>query len=241
MKRFYTFIFILIVSVLATMAVLGSALSNNVAKNPNTIVISLPSLYNEDSKNDENDLDDWDFNSEMSLFGSELSSDGEKIIYPGSSNSIEITIENRNDEALDFDIDFSFASNNEELWIPLMCKITRYDGVELTNGYVPVETITDLSDHHTLGALHYAYYEIDWYWPTGEDDNFYGELAMKEELRISSTIHAKTNKSEDTLSTNGVKIEYKKNPIWQIVNVIVGIVLGLGAITTLLKLFSLED
>mgnify|MGYP003305365988 CR=1 FL=1 len=36
------------------------------------------------------------------------------------------------------------------------------------------------------------YYEIDWYWPSGEDDNFYGELAMKEELRISSTIHAKT-------------------------------------------------
>lgn len=238
MKKFYSFIFLLIVSLLASVAVLGSVLGDNVGKNPNTISISLPSLYYE---NTESNLNDWEYVSEMTLFGSNYGENREKVISPGMSNSVEISIENRNDEALDYEVVFSFSSSDENLWIPLQCKITRYDGTLLTDEYVAVETLTNLTDKHTIGGNRYAYYIVDWYWPSSEDDTEIGNIVMDENLKIFSSISATTNKSETTDVKNGIAIEYDFDSWWKIGNIVVGVIIGLSALITCLKVRNIED
>ena len=129
-KRFYLCIMFIVVALLASIAVLGSLLSNNVGKDPDTVLISLPSLTPE---NEEATLDEWEYVSNMTLFGSNYGANKDKVIAPGMSNSVEIVVDNRNGGALDYKIDFNFKSGQDDFWIPLQVKITRYDGTLLTD------------------------------------------------------------------------------------------------------------
>ena len=241
MKKLYSFIFILIVLLLASSAILGSLLGDNIGKDPNTVLISLPSLH---ADNKETNLDDWEYVSEMTLFGSNYGENRDKIIAPGMSDSAEIKIENRNNDSLDYVVDFNFASNDENFWIPLQYKITRYDGTALTDGFVSMKDLTNLSDTHTIGGNHYAYYIVEWCWPSGEDDNYYGDLALEKDIKIFASINAKTNKSEVTNATNansGIEIEYDTNETWKYVNVVIGIILGIITLITFLQVRQFDD
>lgn len=237
-KKFYFIIALLMVASLASVAILGSLLNDNIGKDPDTILISLPSLSPED--NDET-LNEWDFVSEMTLFGSVYSEDREKLIAPGMSNSTEIVIDNRNSGALGYEISFNFASSEEDFWIPLKVQITRYDGTLLTDNYVDVNELSSLVDTHDIGGDCYAYYLVEWYWPDGTNDSEIGNLALEKDVKIFASINAKTWKSEEQNVSHGVEREYEQEPVWQTVNIIVAVALAVCAFTTCTTLLRLEN
>ena len=237
-KKLYSFVFALVVFVFASLAVLGSVLGDNIGKDPNAILVSLPSIY---SKIQEKDLEQWDFVSEMTLFGSNYGEDRDKVIAPGMSHSVEIVIDNRNSDALDYEINFSFFSSEEDLWIPLQCKITRYDGMLITNDYTPVENLRNLSDTHTLGGERYAYYLVEWYWPDDIDNTYIGNMALEKDLKISASINATSKKSEDKESINGISTEYKQETGWETFNTVIGVIIGIQIFITCLSVYKLDD
>ena len=201
-------------------------------------MISLPSLTPE---NEEATLKEWEYTSNMTLFGSNYGANKEKVIAPGMSNSVEIVIDNRNGGALDYEIDFNFMSGQEDYWIPLQVKITRYDGTLLTDDYMFVGDITDLSDTHTIGGNSYGYYLVEWYWPNSENDNIIGDLALEKDMKVFASINAKSWKSESQNSTNGVSRKYVQETKWMNINIGVGSVLASALILTSYALFTLKD
>ena len=201
LKSLYIFIVILAVTLCASLAVLGSLLSNNIGKDRNTVSIVLPSISFED---EDDNLDEWDYVGEMNIFGSNYGTNRDKVIAPGMSNSAKIVVDNRNVGVLDYEIVFHFSSSVEDFWIPLEIKITRYDEHNLTDGYVIVSSLDGLTDTHTLAGGRYSYYLVEWYWPYGTDDTELGNYVVENDIKINASIQVKTCKSENQASLNGI-------------------------------------
>ena len=237
LKSLYIFIVILAVTLCASLAVLGSLLSNNIGKDRNTVSIVLPSISFED---EDDNLDEWDYVGEMNIFGSNYGTNRDKVIAPGMSNSVEIVVDNRNVGVLDYEIVFHFSSSVEDFWIPLEFKITRYDEQNLTDGYVIVSSLDGLTDTHTLAGNRHSYYLVEWYWPEGANDTELGNYVLDNDIKINANIQVKTWKSEDQASLNGIITKYDMNPIWAVVNVIISIGIILVAYATCSTLHKLS-
>lgn len=237
LKSLYIFIVILAVTLCASLAVLGSLLSNNIGKDRNTVSIVLPSISFED---EDDNLDEWDYVGEMNIFGSNYGTNRDKVIAPGMSNSVEIVVDNRNVGVLDYEIVFHFSSSVEDFWIPLEFKITRYDEQNLTDGYVIVSSLDGLTDTHTLAGNRHSYYLVEWYWPEGANDTELGNYVLDNDIKINASIQVKTWKSEDQASLNGIITKYDMNPIWAVVNVIISLGIVLVAYATCSTLHKLS-
>ena len=237
LKSLYIFIVILAVTLCASLAVLGSLLSNNIGKDRNTVSIVLPSISFED---EDDNLDEWDYVGEMNIFGSNYGTNRDKVIAPGMSNSAQIVVDNRNVGVLDYEIVFHFSSSVEDFWIPLEFKITRYDEHNLTDGYVIVSSLDGLTDTHTLAGNRHSYYLVEWYWPEGANDTELGNYVLDNDIKINASIQVKTWKSEDQASLNGIITKYDMNPIWAVVNVIISIGIILVAYATCSTLHKLS-
>ena len=237
LKSLYIFIVILAVTLCASLAVLGSLLSNNIGKDRNTVSIVLPSISFED---EDDNLDEWDYVGEMNIFGSNYGTNRDKVIAPGMSNSAKIVVDNRNVGVLDYEIVFHFSSSVEDFWIPLEFKITRYDEQNLTDGYVIVSSLDGLTDTHTLAGNRHSYYLVEWYWPEGANDTELGNYVLDNDIKINASIQVKTWKSEDQASLNGIITKYDMNPIWAVVNVIISLAIILVAYATCSTLHKLS-
>ena len=237
LKSLYIFIVILAVTLCASLAVLGSLLSNNIGKDRNTVSIVLPSISFEE---EDDNLDEWDYVGEMNIFGSNYGTNRDKVIAPGMSNSAKIVVDNRNVGVLDYEIIFHFSSSVEDFWIPLEFKITRYDEQNLTDGYVIVSSLDGLTDTHTLAGNRHSYYLVEWYWPEGANDTELGNYVLDNDIKINASIQVKTWKSEDQASLNGIITKYDMNPIWAVVNVIISIGIILVAYATCSTLHKLS-
>ena len=237
LKSLYIFIVILAVTLCASLAVLGSLLSNNIGKDRNTVSIVLPSISFED---EDDNLDEWDYVGEMNIFGSNYGTNRDKVIAPGMSNSAKIVVDNRNVGVLDYEIVFHFSSSVDDFWIPLEFKITRYDEHNLTDGYVIVSSLDGLTDTHTLAGNRYSYYLVEWFWPYGTDDTELGNYVVENDIKINASIQVKTWKSEDQASLNGIITKYDMNPIWAVVNVIISLGIILVAYATCSTLHKLS-
>lgn len=237
LKSLYIFIVILAVTLCASLAVLGSLLSNNIGKDRNTVSIVLPSISFED---EDDNLDEWDYVGEMNIFGSNYGTNRDKVIAPGMSNSAKIVVDNRNVGVLDYEIVFHFSSSVEDFWIPLEFKITRYDEQNLTDGYVIVSSLDGLTDTHALAGNRHSYYLVEWYWPEGANDTELGNYVLDNDIKINASIQVKTWKSEDQASLNGIITKYDINPIWAVVNVIISLGIILVAYATCSTLHKLS-
>jgi hypothetical protein len=237
LKSLYIFIVILAVTLCASLAVLGSLLSNNIGKDRNTVSIVLPSISFEE---EDDNLDEWDYAGEINIFGSNYGTNRDKVIAPGMSNTAKIVVDNRNVGVLDYEIVFHFSSSVDDFWIPLEFKITRYDEQNLTDGYVIVSSLDGLTDTHTLAGNRHSYYLVEWYWPEGANDTELGNYVLDNDIKINASIQVKTWKSEDQASLNGIITKYDMNPIWAVVNVIISLGIILIAYATCSTLHKLS-
>ncbi|MBR5447914.1 MAG: hypothetical protein IKV40_05780 [Clostridia bacterium] len=135
------------------------------------------------------------------------SSDGDKVIAPGTENAYTFKLKNTGNVALDYTVDVDAYVTPDDVSLPVTARLNRYDGewiVGSGEGYVDIPTLDTAYDSGVLGAGKYTYYTLDWQWPfeSGNDeyDTLLGNLAAEGE-DITLTIVIKTTAEADYTET----------------------------------------
>lgn len=134
------------------------------------------------------------------------SSDGDKLIAPGTENNYTFKLKNTGNVALDYTVDVDAYVTPGDILLPVTARINRYDGEWVVggDGYVDIPTLDTAYDSGVLGAGKYTYYTLDWQWPfeSGNDeyDTLLGNIAAEGE-DITLTIVIKTTAEADYTET----------------------------------------
>lgn len=139
------------------------------------------------------------------------SSDGDKLIAPGTENSYTFKLKNTGNVALDYTVDVDAYFTPADLKIPVVARINRYDGKWIVGGreeYADIPTLSAAEDKAVLGAGKYTYYTLDWMWPfeSGNDelDTYLGNLATEEDLTFTIVIKTTASANVDPDDNSGI-------------------------------------
>lgn len=123
------------------------------------------------------------------------SSDGDKLIAPGTENSYIFKLKNTGNVALDYTVTVDAYIMPEGTPIPVTGRLSRCDGkwiVGSSERYGDVAALDAGEDSATIGAGKYTYYTLDWLWPyeSGDDelDTTLGNMAVDEDLTFTIVI-----------------------------------------------------
>jgi len=156
----------------------------------------------------------WKTNTEVEIFrvsyenGEHVvtvkSSDGQKIIAPGTGNSYTFKLKNTGDVALDCDVKVEAYFSQAGINIPITGRVSRYDGkwvVGSADSYANVASLNNAEDSMTLAAGRYIYYTLDWQWSydgsNDELDTLIGDMAADEELTFTIVITTTATESDN--------------------------------------------
>ena len=143
----------------------------------------------------------WHKNTSVELFSIAYGEDGEKVsiasndgsnvIAPGATMSYSFKFKNSGDVALDYAFNVDAYVSHEDIEIPVVARVSRYDGKWVTGSeeeFVDITILDKVKDSSTLAAGRYTYYTLEWMWPfEGNDelDTLLGNLAVDEEITVS--------------------------------------------------------
>lgn len=134
--------------------------------------------------------------------------DGDKLIAPGTESSYTFKLKNNGNTALDYTVCVDACFSSEDISVPIVGRISRYDGEWICGGknsYADVKALDSAQDSETLGAGRYTYYTLDWRWAfeNGNDeyDTLLGNMAVDEDLLF--TIRFVTTAAESTDPSSG--------------------------------------
>ena len=171
------------------------------------------------------------------------SSDGEKVIAPGTENSYVFKLKNTGNVALDYTVTVDAYITPEETAIPITGRLSRCDGKWIVGdgeSYGDVAALNNGEDSATIGAGKYTYYTLDWLWPfeSGDDelDTLLGNTAVEEDLTF--TIVISTVASGNYASTKDIGRTPPKTG--DELNLALWVALGLGALMLLVILLALQ-
>ena len=123
------------------------------------------------------------------------SSDGDKLIAPGTENSYIFKLKNTGNVALDYTVTVDAFITPEGTPIPVTGRLSRCDGKWIVGDretYGDVHKLDEAEDSATIGAGKYTYYTLDWLWPydSGDDelDTMLGNIAVDEDLTFTIVI-----------------------------------------------------
>ncbi len=138
------------------------------------------------------------------------SSDGDKLIAPGTENSYTFKLSNTGNVALDYTVEVDAYFEPADIFIPITGRLTRYDGKNVvgpSGEFVDVPTLDTAEDSATLSAGRYTYYTLDWLWPfeSGDDglDTMLGNLAVEQDLTFTIVIKTTAKTSADQGGSDG--------------------------------------
>lgn len=126
------------------------------------------------------------------------SSNGDKVIAPGTTQSYTFKVKNTGEVAIDYLVDVDAYVTPSGVALPVDSRLNRYDGEWIVGDheeYVEIETLDQAEDSGTLGAGKYGYYTLEWVWPFESGDDEYDTLlgnAMAEGENITFTIEIRT-------------------------------------------------
>ena len=163
----------------------------------------------------------WSTNTQVEIFkvsyvnGEQVitvnSSNGDKIIAPGTENSYTFKLKNTGNVALDYTVEIDAYFTPADIEIPITGRLNRYDGTWVIGGkdeYAKVPVLDTAEDNATLGAGKYTYYTLDWLWPfeSGNDelDTMLGNLATEQELTFTIVIKTTATESSNPYDDSGI-------------------------------------
>ncbi len=143
------------------------------------------------------------------------SSNGDKLIAPGTQNTYEFTLHNTGDAALDYtlEVESYFVGkgvDGEPLWIPVLARMSDYTGAWMVGSaseWPEVMELNTVRRSGVIGAGKIWDYRLEWMWPfertdgdgLGANDAFdtaLGNLAVDEDLELHIII--RTTATQDT-------------------------------------------
>jgi len=139
------------------------------------------------------------------------SSDGDKVIAPGTSNSYTFKLKNTGDVALDYTVSIDAYFEPTGLNIPIEARVNRYDGLWVVGNLVTFDNVAALDaaeDSAVLGAGKYTYYTLEWQWPFEGDNTFdtlLGNRAVNEDLTFTIVINTIASGNENANNPSGIR------------------------------------
>lgn len=139
-----------------------------------------------------------------------LSSNGDKVIAPGTGNSYTFRLKNTGNYAIDYKVEMESFVITSNMMIPIESRISRYDGKWLVG---TAENYVDLEEFHavdtgTVGPGKFIYYTLDWVWPfEGDDalDTMLGNLSVDEEFSFTIILRTEATLNGDPNADGGFK------------------------------------
>lgn len=164
----------------------------------------------------------WSTNTKIDIFKSSYtnkqgqltvkSSDGDKIIAPGTSNSFVFKLANTGNVPLDFELDLD-AYVTEGYELPIKVRLHRYDNTWLLgdkDNWMFIPHLDQSGDKGTMGAGKYFYYTLEWEWPFESDvkyDTALGDAAkFTEDISLTIVINTYAEESDDINAEMGITI-----------------------------------
>ena len=139
------------------------------------------------------------------------SDNGESVIAPGTENSYTFKLKNTGDVAVDYTVAVEAYFTPEEIELPIIGRLNRYDSKWLVGdlqNYEEILALNGVEDSATLGAGKYTYYTLDWLWSyeSGNDelDTMLGNMAVDEELALTIVISTIATASDDPNDDSGI-------------------------------------
>ena len=139
------------------------------------------------------------------------SSEGDRLIAPGTENSYTFKLKNTGEVAIDYEMFIDAYITPNDVKIPVEVRLNRFDGWWLVGGNDEWEEVTELDsvyDTYTVGTMCHTYYTLDWRWPfeSGDDeyDTSLGNLAVGEDLVLTIEISTVATESADIYASGGV-------------------------------------
>lgn len=136
-----------------------------------------------------------------------LSSEGDKVIAPGTIRYYNFSLLNTKDVSLDYELHVTVTIEGTDYVIPVVARLKGPDKWVSGKGaaFVPVLDLNDLRERGVLAGGNRADYRFTWKWPfkEGEEadefDTMLGNLAMEGDLilRIRISIYAWTDEIPD--------------------------------------------
>lgn len=168
------------------------------------------------------DKGEWQTETEVEIFSisyengeavaTVVSDDGDNVIAPGTGNSYVFKFKNTGEEALDYTVTLEAYSTPAEAAIPVVAKLSRYDGswvVGSNEAYADSDALNAAEDSATLGAGRYVFYTLDWQWQfDGDDehDTLLGNIAAEQDITYTVKIKTVATASADTDNKGGIMI-----------------------------------
>lgn len=157
------------------------------------------------------DIEAWSSETHVNLFqnnydGTVKSSNGEKVIAPGTSNFYEFTVKNNGDIPLDYfvslEVDTYLGEGGTYETLPLEWRLLSGDGTAVSD-WREYNERTEVLTESTLAVRNQDSYRIEWRWifERGEDmdeaDTGMGNIAVDQSLGVSAAIYLYAEQSAD--------------------------------------------
>ena len=130
-------------------------------------------------------------------------SDGDKLIAPGTSNKYSFTLKNTGDVSLNYQMKMEAYVTGTDLRLPVIVRVYDQDGVFSLGNTDKWEDALDLNKVERFGTLaadRYMNYTLEWQWPFEGDDEYdtmLGNMAVDEDLVLTIKIMTLAAHSED--------------------------------------------
>lgn len=164
----------------------------------------------------------WSTSTSIELFKSEYingentitarSSNGEKIIAPGTENSYTFSVTNDKKTAVDYNLKTQavLSDGENEIEIPIKVKLYNYKGEYIAgsqNEWAAADALNSVDYSSVLGSGRYENFTLDWKWDfeaDGDDfDTYLGDLAAEKPLTCKIQIDVLTADSDKPHSGEG--------------------------------------
>lgn len=134
------------------------------------------------------------------------SSDGDKLIAPGTENSYTFKLKNTGDVPVDYTVEVDAFVTPGDYTIPVQTRLARYDGLWVVGGseeWVDTAALDGAEDADSLGVGKFTCYTLDWRWPFEGNDELDTLLASADE-DITLTIVIRTGATANAEASGGI-------------------------------------